>query len=77
MSATIETTITCDFPCGENCEGTFCDGDSRQEPANLQRAQFDAAGWHYYKGKDYCPNCWKRLNSKKVLRKGMKNGKLS
>lgn len=61
MSVTIETIITCD-----GCEGTFNDGDSRNESAAIQRSEFDVSGWIYRYGRDYCPVCAARLFKKKI-----------
>ncbi len=60
MSANIDTIITCDGG-GEGCEGTFANGDSRNETAKQQRAGYPDHGWIYYKGRDYCPTCAKRM----------------
>lgn len=69
MSATIETIITCDagFP---GCDGTFQDGDCRNETARQQRNQFKAEGWHYQKGKDYCGVCWEKMKRGFRIAKG-------
>lgn len=64
MSATIETIITCDLGLSGECEGTYIDGDSRNESAALQRSTYSNAGWKWKKQKDCCPKCLEELKKK-------------
>lgn len=61
MTATIETIIGCDG--GVECpfDGSYADGDARDQSAKEQRSKYWMEGWVYRNGKDYCPDCAERL----------------
>jgi hypothetical protein len=69
MSAVKETLIFCDgseggvlgndFTCP--LDGPYGSGDTRSRSAKSQRASYGIDGWVYRNGKDYCPDCAKRL----------------
>lgn len=61
MTATIETIIGCDGGDGCPYDGSYADGDCRDESAKEQRRAYWMDGWVYRNGKDYCPDCAKRL----------------
>lgn len=82
MSAVKETLIFCDgadggvlandFTCP--MDGPYAPGDARSRSAKEQRAGYGLDGWVFRGGKDYCPDCAKRLNSGRVQNSPRKNG---
>lgn len=74
MSAHIDTMIFCDGANGGmlkndfSCpmDGPYAEGDARTKTAAQQRATYKLDGWVYRNGKDYCPDCAKRLGYAKV-----------
>ena len=52
MGVVVESFLVCD-ECGETY-GV----DTRQWPGKIHRAHARGEGWHYSRGKDYCPECW-------------------
>ncbi|MFA5921220.1 MAG: hypothetical protein WC856_07995 [Methylococcaceae bacterium] len=67
MSITIETIIGCDG--GKDCPtgGCYLDGNMRSDTAKAQRSSYgnDVSSWVFHEGKDYCPDCAKRLGIRK------------
>jgi hypothetical protein len=67
MSITIETTLSCDGPCGQ----IFTKGLWRTLPARKQRASAAAnEGWITRRSKDYCKDCAKKLGIHKRITYG-------
>jgi len=54
MAAIKETFIICDIP---RCENTF-GVDDRLYTAMQHRRNYLNSGWHFWNGKDICPECW-------------------
>lgn len=63
MSVAKETLIFCDGGEALECpmDGCYSDGDTRHNNAAHIRAGYKGDGWRFIKGKDYCPDCVKRL----------------
>ena len=61
MSVIIERFLNCDGNCGETY-GV----DTRCLTGAKHREDAKEWGWHYSKGKDYCPKCWAERLKEKV-----------
>lgn len=63
MSAVTETLIFCDG--GPKCKSDgdpWANGECRSDTAKLQRHRYQVDGWQYINGKDFCPDCIRRMN---------------
>lgn len=59
MSIVIETFLICDGHCGTNY-GV----DNRHQSGQAHRANAKQEGWIVKNGKDYCPDCTRKLSKK-------------
>lgn len=61
MSAHKMTLVWCDG--GDECpqETPYADSDASSQTAARQRETYHLDGWRFVNGKDYCPDCNKRL----------------
>ncbi len=72
MSVNIEVTISCDGDFWSDYDHANAEGCVHQQPevcmnrtATEARKQCKEYGWMHYKGRDYCPVCWKIFKQKK------------
>lgn len=59
MALIIESFLSCDGGCNTNY-GVDC----RSYNGKQHRSSAKKAGWGYYGGKDYCPECYRALAEK-------------
>lgn len=65
----IETLLICDIA-GQDCLGTFADGDARSKRGWQQRkSAVNNNGWLYIAKKDICERCAKTVKPKRKARK--------